>query len=372
MKTHLFIVIVCALWCTQCKPQEETPFDPDSIVDLKAYFADDFLMGAAINQKQINENDAKGNAILRKHYNSVTPENIMKCEVIHPQWDQYNFEAADKIVALAEKEKFFLVGHTLIWHSQLSPFVKSIKDKDSLKLFMENHIRTIAGRYAGKVDGWDVINEALEEDGSYRKSIFLETLGEDYITDAFRLAAESDPNAELYYNDYNIEQPKKRAGAINLIKKVKDAGLRIDGVGIQGHWSLQNIPYAEIEKSIIEYAALGLKVMITELDITVLPNPWDLTGADVDKNYEGSPFMNPYPNGLPDSVQTKLAEAYEKLFTLFLKYEANIDRITFWGVSDADSWLNNWPIKNRVNYPLLFDRNHEPKAAFYKVTGIKN
>lgn len=338
---------------------------------LKNAFKNDFLIGTALNAAQIEEKDPEAKNFIPTQFNAISPENVMKCEVIHPGWDDYNFDLADKYVAYGQKHKMFIVGHTLIWHSQLAPFVNNIKSRDSLLMFMTNHISTVAGRYAGKVNSWDVVNEALNEDGSLRNSIFLQELGEDYIRLAFELAAKAAPNTELYYNDYNIEEPKKRAGAITLIKKLKAGGTRIDGVGIQGHWNIKSIPLKDIENSIQEYAALGLKVSFTELDISCLPNPWDLKGADVNQNFEGSAFMNPYPNGLPDSVQTKLAKCYEDLFKLFIKYKDKIERVTFWGVNDGQSWLNNWPIKGRTNYPLLFDRNFKPKPAFEKVMALK-
>jgi endo-1,4-beta-xylanase len=337
---------------------------------LKNAFKNDFLIGAALNASEIEEKDPLAINFIPAQFNAITPENIMKCEVIQPGWNEYNFNLADKYVTYGKKYKMFVVGHTLIWHSQLSPFVKNIKSRDSLLLFMTNHINTVAGRYAGKVNSWDVVNEALNEDGSLRNSIFLEKLGEDYIRKAFDLAAKAAPNTELYYNDYNIEQPKKRAGVIALVKKLKASGTRIDGVGIQAHWSIKGLPLKEIENSIVEYSALGLKVSFTELDITCLPNPWDLKGADVNQNDENSPFMNPYPDGLPDSMQVKLANCYEDLFKLFIKYKDKIERVTFWGVNDGQSWLNNWPIKGRTNYPLLFDRNYKPKPAFEKVVAL--
>ena len=338
---------------------------------LKDAYKNDFLIGAALNEYTINEKEPAVAVLVPLQFNAITAENIMKCEVIHPDWDRYNFEPADKYVAYGKKYGMFIVGHTLIWHSQLSPFVSNIKNSDSLKQYMINHISIVAGRYAGKVNGWDVVNEALNEDGTLRKSIFLEKLGEDYLIDAFKLAEKAAPNTQLYYNDYNIEQPKKRTGAIALLKKIQASGARLDGVGIQGHWSINGPPLADIENSILEFSALGLKVMFTELDLTALPNPWDLKGADVNQNFAGSPFMNPYPNGLPDSMQVKLAKGYEDLFKLFLKHKDKISRVTFWGVNDGSSWLNNWPIKNRTNYPLLFDRNFKPKPAFDAVIQLK-
>lgn len=361
---YLLLII---LGISSCKNQENKIEVVKVSSGLKDIYKDHFYIGAAINANQISEKDSNALKLLPIEFNSITPENIMKCEIIHPEWNKYSFELSDKFVELAKKNNFYAVGHTLIWHSQLSPFVNNIKDKDSLKMFMENHITTIAGRYDGKLSGWDVVNEALEDDGTMRKSIFQKLLGDDYVIEAFKLAQKASPKSELYYNDYNIEQPKKRAGAIELIKKIKAAGVRIDGVGIQGHWSINGLPIDEIEQSIKEYSALGLKVMFTEVDITALPNPWDLQGADVNQNFEGSPFMNPYPDGLPDSMQIKLANEYEKLFKLFIKYKDNVSRVTFWGVSDGNSWLNGWPIKNRTNYPLLFDRNYKPKLAYEKV-----
>lgn len=363
-----YLILLVGMSFITCKQKEVAMNEKQG---LKNVFADDFLIGAAINANQILEKDAKALPLLPQEFNSITPENIMKCEIIHPEWDKYNFDLADKIVALGDKNDMFTVGHTLVWHSQLSPFVNKIKSKDSLALFLENHINTIASRYDGKIDAWDVVNEALNEDGTMRKSIFLNLLGDDFVTEAFRLAQKATPNSELYYNDYNIEQPKKRAGAISLIKKIQAAGVRIDGVGIQGHWSIKGLPLEDIEQSILEYSALGIKVMFTEVDITVLPNPWDLKGADVNQNFEESPMMNPYPDALPDSVQVDLADEYGKLFNLFLKHKDKISRVTFWGVSDANSWLNGWPIRGRTNYPLLFDRNYLPKPAYDKVVSMK-
>jgi endo-1,4-beta-xylanase len=229
----------------------------------------------------------------------------------------------------------------------------------------------VASRYDGKVYSWDVVNEALNEDGTLRNSIFLQKLGPDYIVEAFRLAQKASPHSKLYYNDYNIEQPAKRAGAIALIKKIQAAGVRIDGVGIQGHWRANNVPMKDIEESIKEFAALGIEVMFTELDLGVLPNPWDNTTADVSKTAKGDSTMNPYANGLPDSVEQIQAKAYADLFQLFLKYKNNVSRVTFWGLNDGQSWLNDWPIRGRTNYPLLFDRNFQPKPAFDSVIATR-
>lgn len=338
---------------------------------LKDVFKKDFLIGTAMNTTQIEESDSVADKLIKQQFNAATPENIMKAEIIHPSWGNYNFMLADKLVEYGIKNNIKINAHTLIWHSQLPAFVRNMKSADSVKMFFENHINTIASRYDGKVFSWDVVNEALNEDGTMRNSIFLQKLGADYVTEAFRLAQKAAPNTELYYNDYNIEEPKKRAGAIDIIKKIQAAGVRIDGVGIQGHWRANNIPLKSIEESIEQFSALGIKVMFTELDLGVLPNPWDSNTADVNQRAENSDKMNPYATGLPDSIQLKLTNGYEELFKLFLKHKDKISRITFWGVNDSQSWLNDWPIRGRTNYPLLFDRQFKAKPAFYKVINLK-
>jgi endo-1,4-beta-xylanase len=337
---------------------------------LKEAYKNYFFIGAALNSAQIEEKEPNAAVLVPQQFSSITSENVMKAEVIHTDWDKYDFNLADKFVAYGKKNKMFVVGHTLVWHSQLAPFINNSISKDSFKLYMINHINTVAKRYAGKVQSWDVVNEALNEDGTLRQSIYLEKIGEDYIRMAFELAAKADPKAELYYNDYNIEQPKKRVGVIKLIKKLKASGTRIDGIGIQAHWSINGPPLEDVENSIKEFAALGLKVSFTELDLTALPNPWDLTGAEVSQNYKNSPELDPYTKGFPDSMQVKLAKGYEDLFKLFIKYKKNIERVTFWGVNDGQSWLNYWPINGRTNYPLFFDRNFKPKLAFEKVVAL--
>lgn len=341
-----------------------------NLTSLKSAYKNDFLIGTALGAEHILMKNATAHQLILREFNAITPENHMKSERIHPKWDKYNFTLADKFVALGRKNKMYIVGHTLVWHSQLPAFAKKLNNTDSIRTFMQDHIKTVAGRYAGKIDSWDVVNEALNEDGTLRQSIFLK-LGENYINEAFELAAKYDPKAELYYNDYNIEQPAKRKGAIEIIKKLQAKGTKINGVGIQGHWSINTLNLQEIEDAIVEYAQLGIKVAFTELDLTVLPNPWDLKGADVNQNFEGSPYMNPYTKAMPDSVATVLANKYEDLFKLFLKHKDKISRVTFWGVNDGHSWLNGFPIKGRTNYPLLFDRKFKRKKAYYSVLQLK-
>lgn len=366
MHSLVFALISVCMGCRDNANQ------PEYAGTLKEVFGNDFLIGTALSIDQINETDVSTDSLIKQQFNAITAENIMKAEVIHPSWGQFDFDAADQFVAYGKQNNMYVVGHTLIWHSQLPAFVQTITDVDSLRQFMNLHIHTIGQRYASSIASWDVVNEALNEDGSWRESIFYNLLGEDYVVEAFREAAEVAPDAVLYYNDYNIEQPKKREGVIRLIRKLQEAGVRIDGVGIQGHWHVNNVPLEALEASILAYAALGVKVAITELDLSVLPNPWDLQGADVNQQFEGDLDMNPYPDQLPDSVIRAQADRYEQLFRLFLKHRDKISRVTCWGVNDGQSWLNYWPIAGRTNYPLLFDRNNRPKEAFHRIINVKN
>ncbi|WP_400072921.1 endo-1,4-beta-xylanase [Zobellia russellii] len=343
----------------------------DDAASLKKVYEKDFYIGAAVNDRIITGNDAKALKVLKGDFNSLSPENVMKWEALHPSPDTYNFEMADKYVALGKKNNMHIVGHTLLWHSQIGQWMNSVKDSAQMANYIKEHITTVADRYKGKIDSWDVVNEALNEDGSLRESVFLEVMGERYLEFAFKMAEKADPSAELYYNDYNMWKPKKREGAIRLIENLQKNGAKIHGVGMQAHWGLTEPSLDEVEASIVAYAKLGIKVAITELDVTVLPNPWELEGAEISQNFENSEEMNPYPDALPDSVEVQLAERYRDIFKLFLKHSDKIDRVTFWGVNDRSSWLNNWPIKDRTNYPLLFDREYKTKKAYYAVTGLK-
>ncbi|CAM4224224.1 endo-1,4-beta-xylanase [Zobellia nedashkovskayae] len=346
----------------------QTEDDADS---LKKVYKKEFYIGAAINDKIITGKNKKALKVLKREFNTISPENVMKWEEVHPSPDTFYFDMADKYVALGKENNMFVIGHTLLWHSQIGPWMNTVNDSATMANYIRDHITTVASRYSGKIDGWDVVNEALNEDGSLRESVFLKVMGERYLEFAFKLAEKADPSAELYYNDYNMWKPKKREGAIRLIENLQKSGAKINGVGMQAHWGLTEPSLEEVENSIVAYAKLGLKVSITELDVTVLPNPWGLEGAEIGQNYEESEEMNPYPNALPDSVEVQLAQRYKDIFKLFLKHSDKIDRVTFWGVNDQSSWLNNWPITNRTNYPLLFDRKFEAKKAYQAVMELK-
>lgn len=336
---------------------------------LKEAFKDYFLIGAALNRTQIYEEDKKSQKIVKNQFNSISPENILKWEAVHPNPDQYDFTASDKFVELGSKNGMFIVGHALVWHNQTPDWVfkdgkGNLVSRDELIKRMQSHIKTVVGRYKGKIQGWDVVNEALNEDGTLRQSLWLKIIGEDYIAKAFQFAHEADPNAELYYNDYSLENEPKRSGAIKLIKSLQSKGISIKAVGLQGHNNLTFPTIAQQDATITDFANLGIQVNITELDVSVLPDPEGFSGAEVTLSFELKEKLNPYQKGLPKEIEKKLADRYAELFRVFLKHHQKIDRITFWNVTDAESWLNNFPVRGRTNYPLLFDRNGEPKSAF--------
>ncbi len=336
---------------------------------LKDAFKGSFLIGAALNPAQFTEQDARGAALIKAQFNTITPENVLKWGLVHPQPGNYSFELPDHYVAFGEKNHMFIVGHNLVWHNQTPAWVfqddkGNPADRETLLKRLHDHILTVVGRYKGRINGWDVVNEALEEDGTLRQSPWLKIIGDDYIVKAFQFAHEADPQAELYYNDYNIENEAKLKGALDLLRKLQAQGVPISGVGIQGHWHMDSPSNDRVDAAITAFGKLGLKVMITELDVDVLPLAFQYMGADVTLSAELQPKLNPYPKALPDAVQQALAQRYAGLFGVFLKHPGVLTRVTFWGVTDGDSWLNNWPVKGRTNYPLLFDRSAQPKPAF--------
>jgi len=335
---------------------------------LKDAYRDSFYVGAAVNAAQFTGSDLRGAAIVAKQFSSITPENVLKWERVHPRPGVYDFALPDKYVEFGEKNHMFIVGHCLVWHSQVPDWVfEDEKGKplarEALLQRMREHIFAVVGRYKGRINSWDVVNEALNDDGSLRQTKWLQIIGEDYIAKAFQYARQADPQAQLNYNDYSLENEAKRNGAIALIKKLQAQGIPVAAVGIQGHDSL-DWPSAALEDAAIEaFAKLGVKVAITELDIDVLP-PVAPGSADVSLNVKADPKLNPYLNGLPDAVQKALAERYAGLFGVYLKDRAVVSRVTLWGVTDGDSWRNDWPVVGRTSYPLLFDRMGEPKPAF--------
>ena len=365
----LAISIVCALSCANGLYKPNT----DRTDSLSDRYKDLFHLGAAINEDIILGKDLQSKNIVTSEFNSITPENSLKWMFLQPFPNKFNFGAADKYVELGIKNNMHIVGHALVWHNQLADFMKTTGSRSEFKKHVENHINTVVSRYKGKIDAWDVVNEAFNENGSLRPSVFKKQMGDNYIEDVFKLAKTADPDADLIYNDYNLYKPAKRVGVLKMVKKLQENGTKINAIGVQAHWRLNSPSLMEIEQIILDISDLGVEVMFTELDVTVLPNPWELVGAEVTQNFskfEGDPKMDPYPKALPKSVEKQLAKRYEDIFKLFIKHQDKISRVTFWGVMDKHSWLNDWPIKGRTNYPLLFDRNYQPKKAYNKLINL--
>ena len=336
---------------------------------LKDIFKDDFYIGVALNLDQISGKEPKTTALVEKHFNSISPEDILKWEQVHPEPNKYNFEPVDRYVAFGEKNKMHIVGHTLVWYQQTPNWVfqdESGKplDREALLERMKEHIFTVMGRYKGRIHGWDVVNEAVVPDGHFRKCKWLDIIGEDYVLKAYEFARQADPNAELYYNDYNFYRGRQCETVIRLIQSLQSKGIRIDGIGIQGHWGLDYPSHEQIETNIRDLSNLGIKLMITELDVTVLPFDEEYMNRQLSSfDAELQKKLNPYAEGLPDSVQIDLAKKYAEYFSIFLRHRDKFKRVTLWGIHDRQSWRSNWPVIGRTDYPNLFDRNCEPKSA---------
>lgn len=330
-------------------------------------------IGAAINRNQSDGRDEKALAIVTRQFTTVSPENLLKWERVHPEPDRYDFEPADRYVDFGTKHGMFVVGHVLLWHQQTPAWVFAGEggrklDRETALARLKAHIDAVVGRYHGRIGGWDVVNEALEEDGQLRKTPWLEAIGEDYIAKAFEYAHAADPGAELYYNDYNLWKPAKRDAAVRLVQGLRAKGLRVEGIGEQAHWGIDDPPLDAIDACLAAIRVSGTTPLITELDMDVLPRDPDMWGADLSKKAKIKTATNIYPDGLPPEMQEKLARRYADVFALFLKH--GVGRVTFWGVTDATSWLHDFPIPGRVNYPLLWDRDGREKPAFAAVAQV--
>ncbi len=339
---------------------------------LKDAFASKFYIGTAMNTWQITGKDTAGVQVIKDQFEAVVAENCMKSGPIHPAENEYNFELPDQFVDFGVANNKFITGHCLIWHSQAPQwfFTDSLGNDVSREVMIErmkNHIYTVVGRYKGRVKGWDVVNEAIMEDGSLRNTKFLQIVGEDYIKLAFQFAHEADPDAELYYNDYNEWYPGKRDAVVKMVNDMKAEGIRIDGIGMQGHIGMDSPSLEEYEAAIIAYASTGAKVMVTELDMSILPNAFGNTGADIATNFEYQQSLNPYTEGVPVEKMEEWDNRMLGFFQLFLKHSDAVSRVTLWGVSDATSWKNNFPVRGRTDYPLFFDRNYQPKSIVAKL-----
>lgn len=350
---------------------------------LKEVYRDAFLMGTALNEEIVASEDPAAAEIVLRHFNSITAENVMKVEPINPEPGVYNFGPADAFVEFGEKHGMFIVGHTLVWHNQTPAwFFQNEHGKPNTPAAqierMREHIKTVAGRYKSRVHAWDVVNEVIGDDGAYRQTSWVQAVGngDELVMHAFRFAAEYAPGAELYYNDFNAWRPAKRDGIVRMVRMLQKEGIRIDGIGIQGHWGL-NYPKNEyIEAAIDAYHALGVKVMITELEVDVLPltKEGQIIGTVMSHEQfqleEFETFLDPYKSGLPKDVEQQLNNRYAELFEIFYRKRDKLDRVTLWGVHDGMSWKNGYPVPDRTNYPLLFDRDKQPKPALKAVLGV--
>lgn len=354
----LFVFAISSVSCQTSRKNKD--------IGLKDALKGKFLIGVAMNSDQITGKDTLADKLIIKHFNSIVAENCMKSGSLQPKEGEFNFTLSDQFVKFGEQHKMYIVGHCLIWHSQTPRwfFVDDIGNtvtKEVLIERMRKHITTVVSRYKGRVNCWDVVNEAINDDGTWRNSPFYKIIGKGFIKLAFQFAHEADPKADLDYNDYSMYREGRRNAVVNMIKELKADGVKITATGMQGHLGIDNLPIAELEKSIDAFAAQGVKVMFTELDINALPTPGNRGGADVSLNIQFNTKINPYPNGLPDSIATILHNRYADLFRMFLKHKGQISRVNMWGLTDGQSWLNGWPVRGRTNYPLLFDRDYKPK-----------
>ena len=379
-KPQTFFLVSFFLFSISAVSQKNNSPSPAT---LKEAYKDAFRMGVAVNPAITSGRDKAAQEIVMKQFNTITVENVMKAGLINPQPGVFNYGPADEFVEFGKKNNMFIIGHTLVWHNQTPDwFFKNADGKPNSPQEqierMRQHIQTVAGRYAGKVDAWDVVNEVIDNDGSYRPTTWVKGVGhgDTLVKYAFKFTSEYAPNTELYYNDFNAWRPAKRDGIVRMVRMLQQQGIRIDGIGMQGHWGL-NYPKKEyIEAAIDSFASLRVKVMITELDVDVLPltKEGQIIGQGMsDPQFqleEFKEFLDPYRNGLPDSMQSVLAKRYEELFEIFYRKRDKIDRVTLWGVHDSMSWKNGYPIPGRTNYPLLWDRNYKSKPAFDAVIRV--
>lgn len=356
----LVLMLLClSLTASGC---EKTVGGNDTVLSeqdkgLKDYYLGFFPIGAAVTPNSLNGEESD---FIKKHFNSLTAEDVMKPASLNPEENRYSWANADKIVNFAVDNGMKIRGHTLVWHKQTPAwFFKDAAgntvSREVALARLKEHITSVVGRYKGKVYAWDVVNEAIDDNGGYRDTEWYRICGKEYIALAFRWAHEADPDAKLYYNDYNTEFPGKRDKIANLLKELKDEGVPVDGIGLQGHWNIINPSETDLRNAITKYASLGLDIQITELDVSVY----------------SSSETDPSDNLFTAEREQKQREKYAMIFRVFRDMRNSIDGVTFWNVSDRYSWLDNFPVKGRKNYPLLFDQKLQPKKAYWDVIQFK-
>jgi len=359
---------------------------------LAEAYKDYWYTGVSVNQWEVEadpsgrndhhvtgqvSNDQTANwDIIVKNFNYVVAENCMKCEVIHPQEGVYDFTLADKFVDKAKAAGMKVLGHCLIWHSQCAPWFHYDKDgqlvsPEVLKKRMREHIFTIMSHFKGRVDAWDVCNECFEDDGTPRKSLFYQILGTDYIPLAFQYAHEADPDVELYYNDFSMNKAQKVEGVANFFRPLIKAGLPITAIGMQGHLILEGNNYVkEYDHAIRVITELGVPTFFSELDISVLPNPYGFSGANVSDRFAYRPEMDPYKNGLTKEKEREINDFWTSFYKMLITHRDSILRVSFWCLNDANSWKNDHPIKGRTDYATLFDRKNQPKSVVKELINL--
>ncbi|WP_343532837.1 endo-1,4-beta-xylanase [Pedobacter sp.] len=330
---------------------------------LKDYYKKYFPIGVAISSHDMTGENSE---LITREFNSITAENSMKMGPIHPFENVYDWKVPDSMASFARKNNLKFRGHCLVWHTQAPHWLYKDKEgktatKQLLLERLKSHIHTVVNRYKNDIYAWDVVNEVIADDTSfYRKSPLYEIAGEDFIEMAFRYAHQAAPKARLFYNDYNTEQPHKREKIYKMVKGLLAKGVPIHGVGLQGHWSINDPSRAEIEKSISLFADLGLEIQITELDVSVY------SGAEGGRIIRGKERKEVEP--FTAEMEEKQLQQYKMIFEVFRKYKKNITGVTFWNLSDRASWLDG---RGRKNYPLLFDKNLKPKKVYYEVINFK-
>ena len=353
---------------------------------LKDSYADEFLIGTimpgGLDPDATFTDDPIELGVVARDFNALTAENCMKPMFMQPHEGEYFFKASDFCVDFAEANSMVLVGHTLVWHAMTADwFFKDeagqLPGRELMLERMRAHIDTVVGRYKGRIPYWDVVNEAVLHQGAgnsakLRESPWFKAIGEDYIELAFRHTHAVDPDAKLYYNDYNMTKKEKVDFVLEMVSEMRANGVPIHGVGMQGHWMLDWPSLSDIEYTLRTFADAGIPVSITELDISVLPDAPSHSGANVTDNVEYAEKYNPYSQSIPDEVLQEQADRYHEIFELFLKYKSNIERVTFWGTSDSQSWKNSYPMKGRTDYPLLFDRGFNSKPAYHSLLKLSN
>src|SRR5688572_11164208 len=364
------VALMTAVACLAAEPTSKPATAPTTApaVDqsgpiIKDVYRNHFLIGTA-GDFPGNYSEAE-KSLAKTHFNVLTPENCMKPAPVHPQEDTWRFERTDALVKFAEDNGLAVFGHTLVWHAQTNDWFFQGGDKAVVTDRLKTHIHTLVGRYKGRILGWDVVNEAITDRGdggseNLRNSQWLRTLGPEFLTLAFKFAHEADPKARLYYNDYNIEAGPKHESSMILLRRLIKEGAPVHGVGIQGHWSTNRVPYDAIDRAIADYASLGLKVSITELDVTIRGSSGGQLGPGPGGGFgRGRRATTP---ASPEDLKAQ-ADAYARLFQIFVKHKAHVERVTFWGLSDRRTWRFG-------QHPLLFDSDNRRKPAYAAVVKV--